>query len=264
MGAGLHGTALGYNDFAALYDRYWGRVTVDRFLPVYDRLVLGELPPASTVLDLCCGTGQLAAVLTQRGHRLIGVDAAPRLLFLARRNAPDATFVAADARFFGLGPICQVVVSTFDSLNHVLSLDELELVFRNVRRALVPGGRFVFDLNMEAGYEARWNDSFGFVADDHACVVRTRYDRQARLAAFDLTTFTAQGGWRRRDITLVQRPYRADEVLSALRRAGFADPAVFDAEEDLGLVGDEGRAFFVCRRPSVAGERIAGRGALTG
>ncbi len=298
-------SVAGYDAFAGLYDRYWGRVTVDRFLPAYDRLLLARLAPGSTVLDLCCGSGQLAAVLAARGHQVIGIDVARRMLARAQQNVPSAVFVAADARWFGLGPICQAVVSTFDSLNHMMSLDDLELVFRNVRRALVPGGAFAFDLNMEEGYRARWGDSFGFVGDDHACIVRASYRAEDRLATFDLTAFERQGErrhpgrtaferqgerrhsdqtaferqgerrhhdrtafqrqgeWRRFDLTLVQRPYAADEVLSALRRSGLTDPAVFDAADDLGLHGEVGRAFFVCRRPERIGERDRARGLPT-
>jgi SAM-dependent methyltransferase len=242
------GPQTSYDAFAAMYDRYWGNVTVDEFLPAYDRLLLDALPRRSMVLDLCCGTGQLAATLAERGHFVVGVDASLAMLRHARRNAPTAVLVAADARTFSVGGKCDAALSTFDSLNHVMRLEDLEAVFRNVRRALAPGGRFAFDLNLEEGYLARWGDSLGFVADDHACVVCTGYDPTRRIGTFDITMFQLAGVWRRSDLTLVQRPYAVEEVLGALRRSGFGEMAYFDAERDLDLDGSEGRAFFVCRR----------------
>ena len=96
-----------YDPIAAVYNRHWGYFA-DRIYPVLHHLVLRDLPPGCDVLDLCCGTGQLAAVF-----------------------------------------------STFDSLNHVMSLDDMERVFRNVHAVLEAGGCFEFDLNMEEGYLQR-------------------------------------------------------------------------------------------------------------
>jgi ubiquinone/menaquinone biosynthesis C-methylase UbiE len=61
--------------------------------------VVALLPPLSgqTVLDLGCAVGDLAAELAQRGARVIGVDANPELLAVAReRRIPNAEFLNAD------------------------------------------------------------------------------------------------------------------------------------------------------------------------
>ena len=60
-----------YDPFAEVYNRYWGGFAT-RVLPVLDRLLLDGLPPGSLLLDLCCGTGQLAEALTERGYRVVG------------------------------------------------------------------------------------------------------------------------------------------------------------------------------------------------
>ncbi len=128
-----------YDPFAWFYDRHWGGFS-RQVLPVLERLVLGELPAGARILDLCCGTGHLAALLTERGFRVVGVDVSAGMLAFARVNAPQADFVLADARDFALPEAVDAAVSLYDSLNHILALDELARVFVNVRRALVPGG----------------------------------------------------------------------------------------------------------------------------
>ena len=43
------------------------------------------LPPApADVLDLGCGTGSLALLAIEAGHRVVGVDLSPRMVELAR------------------------------------------------------------------------------------------------------------------------------------------------------------------------------------
>jgi hypothetical protein len=78
------------------------------------------------------------------------------MLRFARANAPGAEPVLADARSFELPNIYEAVVSVYDSLYHVMSLQELGQVFARVRAALAPSRRFVFDLNTEEDYATKW------------------------------------------------------------------------------------------------------------
>ncbi len=56
------------------------------------RLAAGGLDPAAVVVDLCCGSGALAAALRQRvpGVELYACDIDPVAVQCARRNLPDA------------------------------------------------------------------------------------------------------------------------------------------------------------------------------
>ncbi len=154
-----------YDPFARVYNRHWGFFAT-RAYPILEHLVLEKLPSGCAVLDLCCGTGQLAAELSRRGYRTTGLDGSEGMIEIARKNAPDVDFVVQDARNIALSRKFAAAFSTFDSLNHVMNLDELEQVFRSVFAVLEGGGYFVFDLNMEEGFRSRWRGSFEFVEED--------------------------------------------------------------------------------------------------
>ncbi len=220
-----------YDLFARVYDRHWGGFA-DGILPVLDRLIPGKLAEGARVLDLCCGTGRLAATLTRRGCEVIGVDVSEAMIDLARHNAPDAEFMVADARSFTVGEPVGVVVSTYDSLNHIMSASDLADVFGRVGDALVEGGSFVFDLNTEDGYQARWRGSFGIATDTEVVVVRPRYDQEERIGTMELTVMTLDdGAWSRTDVALAQRCHEEGEVLGALAGAGFGSVEVVAATE---------------------------------
>jgi SAM-dependent methyltransferase len=236
-----------YDVLAWVYNRHWSTFH-GRVLPVLQRLLLEQLPARAHVLDLCCGTGQLAAALTQRGYRVTGIDRSPEMLRFARENAPQASFLVADARDFQLQEPVDAAVCTHDSLNHVLSLEELTQAFRRVRACLAAGGRFLFDLNMPGRYPPGWTDSLGVVEDDYACVVRGRYEDTRRLLRFDATVFVRAEGWQRRDVTVEERCYPEAEVRSALEAVGFVEIGAYDWKRDLQSDGEGGRMFFVCRR----------------
>jgi SAM-dependent methyltransferase len=238
-----------YDSFAWFSDRYWGEDFISRALPVMDKLLLQGLPKGARILDLCCGTGQLAHLLAERGFRVLGIDGSEEMLRYARTNAPSAEFMLADARSLSLPPLHHAAVSTFDSLNHVMELRELREVFRNVHNALAEDGRFIFDLNMEEGYRTRWRGTYAIVEPDNVCIVRAAYDAERRLGRNDITMFREEaGGWRRSDMTLIQKCYPEEEVRAALEESGFTDVQALDAAEDLGMQGAVGRWFFLARK----------------
>ncbi|MEN8113732.1 MAG: class I SAM-dependent methyltransferase [Actinomycetota bacterium] len=235
-----------YDAFAGVYDRHWGYFAA-AIRPVLDRLALGNLPDSAHVVDLCCGTGVLAASLSDR-FRVTGIDGSSAMIDYARTNAPDASFIVADAREFELADTAAAVVSTFDSLNHVMSIEELADVFRRVRAILEPGGVFIFDLNMADGFDKRWRDGPSIADERDVVVGKMGWDPETGVANIDLALVerSDDGELRRTDFTLTQRAYGEPEVTDALRTAGFEETQVFDGADDLNF-GGVGRAFFVAR-----------------
>lgn len=239
-----------YDDFAKAYNRYWGGFST-QVLPILEQLALDDIPPGAAILDLCCGSGQLANELASRGYLVTGVDGSEQMLRYARQNAPEATFYCADARSFDLASDFAVVFSTYDSFNHLLTLEDLASVFGKVYRHLRAGGVFVFDMNLDAGFRSRWEGSFNIVADSPVVVVNSNYDAEEQLATMTMTLFTPleedSSLWRRNDVTLTQRAYSAGELKETLAGASFEEIEVFDARRDLAM-RDEGRAFFRARK----------------
>lgn len=243
-----------YDSFAWFYHRYWGsgpNAFAVRIQPVLEERFLPLVPAGGRILDLCCGSGRLAQTLTGRGYHVTGVDGSAALLAIAREVAPQAEFIHADARTVQLSQSFDGALSTYDSLNSIMEAGELTAAFRRVHAALRRGGPFLFDLNMEEGYRARWRGSFGISADDHALIARSSYDLSTRTGTTALTMFRLQQDrWVRSDLTLYQRCYSNDEVRQALTRAGFTSIAAWDAVTDLGLQNETGRLFFLARAMS--------------
>src|ERR1700722_9452309 len=63
-------------------------------------LVASYMP--ATVLDAGCGTGRVAIELSRRGHDVVGVDQDPAMLEVARRKAPQLSWVEGDLSDPGL------------------------------------------------------------------------------------------------------------------------------------------------------------------
>ena len=241
-----------YNNFAHLYQKYWDSSYQTSFLQVIDELVPSAARPGTSVLDLCCGTGGLAGLLSRRGCRVTGLDLAEAMIGLARKSAPTADFVVADARCFAFREAFDAVVSTADSLNHVTKIEELAHVFRNVRAALVPNGPFLFDLLMESAFSSEWPPPLSIVEDDRVLLLNAFYDRPARLGGWNVTSFrqsTLSGAWTRADSVIYQKCYREDEIRAALLDCGFTQTRTFSGADEVQSAGAlaPGRMFVVAR-----------------
>ena len=239
-----------YDLFAWFYNQGWGSDYHQAAATVFENHVFPRLPAGARVLDVCCGTGDLSRVLAAHGYHVTGIDGSEAMLRFAREQTPGGEFLLADARSFSIEARFDAAFSTYDSLNHILELAELESAFSSVCRALAPGGLFVFDLNTEESFRTLWCGSYGSVEDTSAGITRASYDPIERIGRVDLTLFRLEGTWQRSDVAVLERCYPVAEVAAALERAGFAAIEECDAWE-MGMRGDmaAGRVFFFAVRP---------------
>ncbi|MGI2902874.1 class I SAM-dependent DNA methyltransferase [Tolypothrix sp. VBCCA 56010] len=238
-----------YNSQAWLYNKQAPEI-VNPTLPQVEKLLLSHLPEEAHILDLGCGTGQLAQHLLIKGYKVTGLDGSEEMLHFARENAPGGKFLVADARYFEFLSIFDAVVSTNAVLNYVMSLEELRWVFRNVHTALVENGLFVFNLDTEEAYQ-KYVQAYlsGDVKDEYAYAELQRYDPEDKINRRQLTIFNlVEGNWQRSDTTLLEKCYSTSEIQSALENVGFAEVNIYDSERDLGIPGEAGYIYCVCRK----------------
>ena len=235
-----------YDPFAAIYNRYWGSDYHSQAFPIVDRLLLSRLPLNAAVLDVCCGTGQFAAMIAARGFQVTGIDGSSEMIRFARQNAPGVSFTVSDAREFSLGNKFDGALSVFESLNHVPDLAGLTMAFSRVLHHLKPGASFLFDLNGEDAFLTHWNETNAIVDSDQVCVMRSEYNEETRTGTCRITSFRQNDGWTRNDFVVRQTCHEIDAVHDALLRAGFDMVGLYDAR-DAGMTGDIAcdRTFFL-------------------
>jgi SAM-dependent methyltransferase len=244
--------------FARIYNTHWIDFA-ERVAPLirtfYEHTPIGQTD--HTLLDVCCGTGQLAHHFLEHGYHVTGIDLSPPMLAYARdNNAPyvehgQARFIQADAVDLNIEGIFGLAVSTFDALNHLPGGEALRACFESVYSLLRPQGFFIFDLNTRAGLH-RWNGINVRDLGDALIIDRGIYDETEGQAWIKITGFMRleDGRYERFDQTAYNMAYDLDWVRDTLCEVGFRS-AYYARADDLSmpLVDAEAqkRVFFVAR-----------------
>jgi SAM-dependent methyltransferase len=214
-----------------------------------------------TLLDVCCGTGQLAVHFCEHGYRVTGIDLSADMLHHARENAApyvargEARFVQADAASFTVDGHFGLAVSTFDALNHLPDEDALRGCFASVYPLLRAGGFFLFDLNTRGGLY-RWNRISVNEMRDALIIDRGSYDEEAGRAWVRITGFvrTEDGLYERFEQVAYNTAFDLSWVRQALLDAGWRS-VYFARIEDLGMPiaspEEEQRAFVIAMKGDV-------------
>jgi ubiquinone/menaquinone biosynthesis C-methylase UbiE len=145
------------DELAAEQAAFWKGPGSKMWLAAYERIQRGvtgfgdaalaatDPRPGEKVVDIGCGTGDTTAMLAkavgERGY-VLGVDIAETLVAVAReKKLSNATFDVGDATSFPFeAGAFDLVFSRFG----VMFFADPVAAFRNLRRALKPGGRLVF------------------------------------------------------------------------------------------------------------------------
>ena len=134
--------ALVRDGYDAIAESYLAYVTEAQAHPRHDwlDLLLGQLAPASRVLELGCGPGvPTASRIVAAGHELTGVDISARQVELARTAVPTATFRNASMLEVDFPEGSFDAVVALYSIIHVPRRHYPEL-FWSIRGWLRPGG----------------------------------------------------------------------------------------------------------------------------
>ena len=115
-------------------------------------LASAGLKPGDRVLEIACGTGQIARRLAQRGYRPTGLDLSEEMLsFLREQAATDGTHIETLASSMANFQVSEPFAAAFNPMSSFRLLHEPDAAIAHLRcvaEALQPGGVYVLDLEL--------------------------------------------------------------------------------------------------------------------
>ena len=217
------------SEFSKVYDRFW-KGFVNQIGPKLVKLYK-NYPISKTnkiVVDLCCGTGRLIPSFIDAGYNVIGIDQSENMLELAKSklrsemNTGQVSLRHGFAQSFTVEKPVGLVISIFDSLNHLENLEILKCCIDLVFSSLESGGVFIFDMNTKKAL-SDWN--FIDLEEDDDIVVMTqgKYEESESRAYTRVFGFIRSDGslFSKFDEIMYNSLFSINNVTKLLLEAGF-------------------------------------------
>lgn len=136
-----------YKIFAKLYDKFMKYSDYGAWEEQVEELIEIGKPNGKKLLDIGCGTGELLLRLS-KNYSCDGLDLSEEMLKIAHRKLKhrDVQFFMGDMVEFDTNKSYDIMVALFDTVNHILSVEDLESHFKSVYNSLTDGGVYIFDV----------------------------------------------------------------------------------------------------------------------
>ncbi len=215
-----------FTDFAPYYDSFMLKcVDYEDWVRYIDKIFKRFNAKPKTILDLACGTGIPTLLFAQRGYRLIGIDRSKAMLavLLEKSKGYDIKVFQADVRDFKIAEPVDAVICLYDSINYLLTGEDLRRCFKCVRAALVKNGLFVFDMNTTYGLAVFWgNRQTTRDADNVHSIWHNCYDEQTAISTLRLTCYVKNEN-RVFEEVHQERAYELPYIQKILENCGFPE-----------------------------------------
>jgi SAM-dependent methyltransferase len=122
----------------------WARTPGHDVFPRYIDAFLEEIvpPESGRTLEIGCGEGRVVRQLASRGHRVIGVEAAPTLVRRAHEHDAASAYTIGDATRLPFADGAFDTVVAYNMLQAVAQFDDMADAVREGARLLRNGGYF--------------------------------------------------------------------------------------------------------------------------
>ena len=221
-----------YSVFAHIYDKMMDNIPYEEWKDYLLRMMyLYSVSPSASIAELGCGTGTMTGLLVEEGLDVMGLDISTDMLAEARKKYPDISFLEADMRDFKLPEKKDVIVSICDSINYVLTTEDLVKTFSSVRENLNEGGIFIFDLKTKFFFEnALDGRTYRDRGSGFRCTWKNHFDDSSNIHSYLLDIKVKDGGkWVSTQEVHRQRAFAAREIIEAAKLSGFEKGGAYDA-----------------------------------
>lgn len=244
-----------YTDFAGVYDTFMDETPYEEWCENIIRELRRNGIADGLVCELGCGTGSITELLAARGYDMIGIDYAQDMLNVAyekrERSGLDILYLNQDMKAFELYGTVRAIVSVCDSINYLLTDEEIHACFQLVNNYLDPEGIFFFDFNTRYKYETVIGDTvIAENREDCSFIWENYFDSEEDINEYDLTIFVRKenGLFARSQETHYQRGYTLAQMKAFLAAAGLVFIRAYDADTLGEVTAESERIYCVSRK----------------
>lgn len=243
-----------YLNFAYVYDKFMDNIPYEEWCQYIISILHKYHIKEGKLVELGCGTATLALLLAQQGYHITGIDNSPDMLSIAAEKLTyncnialqlqDMSDLTLEDTYDGFYCVC-------DSLNYLVSKEDILHAFQGVKEYLKKEGIFLFDLKTLHFYQNILGDqTFCDHQEDCSYTWENNFFEEDNVNQYDLTIFIRQtdtGLYEKYNEIHHQRGYALEEIIDLLRKAGLEYVTAYDAFTDNPPAEDSERIYIIAR-----------------
>lgn len=250
---------MAYGQFAYIYDQLMEDVPYDKWVSfvqaVKDQHIKGDSEEFS-VVDVGCGTGELAIRFAKEGWQVAGVDLSESMLAIAHEKAGNAgvSIPFYEQNMAGLEGFQNVDCITIfcDSLNYLESEEDVKSTFSSVHKQLKEGGILLFDVHsLYKMTQVFMNNTFTSAEEEVAYIWNSFPGEHPNSVEHELSFFVQEeetDRYIRFDELHFQRTFPVETYKKWLEEAGFTLVSVTGDYSTEYLSENAERVFFTAKK----------------
>ncbi len=227
-----------YQGFAEVYDEIMDNIPYESWAEAIEKVLRQYGIASGHICELGCGTGSVTELLAKRGYQMVGVDMSMEMLQQAMekrmQSGLDINYVLQDMRQLELHRPVDAIISVCDSMNYLVTEEDLLQAFQKVRQYLTREGLFLFDMKTRYCFEhvmgnRTWTDE----TENCFYIWENYFEPDENINEYDLTIFRQEPDsdlYERREEYHFQRAYELEVVKENLEKAGLKCVQVFGRE----------------------------------
>ncbi len=239
-----------YTIFSSVYDRLMSDIPYEKWVNNLEKIWEKYGLKPELIVDLCCGSGTMTKLLTEKGLDVIGIDKSFDMLMEAREKLPTNLFLNQDMTEFELYGTVDSIVCLCDSLNYLLEEKDVLKTFKLCDNYLNPKGLLIFDVNTKYKFEKELaNNTFGGNFEDFSYIWQNFYDSEKMINEYQTTFFMKDDNnlYEKFDEIHHERCYDIETITRLVKESGLELLGVFDENLFDEPKEDSQRLYFVCR-----------------
>lgn len=245
-----------YQGFAYIYDQLMKEAPYDQWVSFIQRAIATYSPEAKNLLDVGCGTGEIAIRLANKQFHVTGVDLSEDMLAVAESKLEEhnvqVMFLQQDMReLTGFSEPFDVVTICCDSLNYLESEEDVLTTFRAAYDQLKNQGLLIFDVHsLYKIHHIFAGATFADQDEDVSFIWNSYLADEPNSVEHDMSFFVKQNGmYKRYDELHYQRTFSTDEYKAWLEAASFEVVNICsDFHFDEKPLSTSERLFFIARK----------------
>lgn len=223
---------MSYDVISSVYDLFSG-VNAEKRAEFLDSLFKKE--KGKIILDVGCGSGNITAMMSDRGYSMIGCDESFEMLEKAKEAVfgRDVLLLNQSAEELDLYGTVDGVYAVGDVINHITDKKRLKRAISRISLFMMKGSLFVFDLNTEYKFQSSLSENCYYFEDgENSLVWQNDYNEKSRICDFYLTLFSKEKGglYKKEEESFSERYYPLNEIKEILSASGLEIKKIYGGE----------------------------------